>query len=189
MLHRAPYAAPTFSPYRFTMLTHYPSPLRQERRLLLLLGLVCAALLAGALYLQYYENEDPCPLCILQRYGFVLIGLLAFVGSGVSNWRLMAVIEGLIVLVALAGAGVAGRHLNIQLNPGFSCGFDTLQPIVDGLPPAHWLPGVFKVAGLCETVYPPIFGLLLPGWSLIGFVVIAVTVVVHLARRRQQYAG
>jgi protein dithiol:quinone oxidoreductase len=88
------------------------------------------------------------------------------------------------VLVALIGGGVAVHHLDIQLHPGFSCGFDTLEPIVDGLPPAHWLPAVFKVSGLCETVYPPIFGILLPGWSLIAFAVIAVVVFVHLVRRK-----
>jgi disulfide bond formation protein DsbB len=170
------------------MLNNYTLSLRRERRLLMLLGLVCAALLAGALYLQYGLGEDPCPLCIIQRYAFVLIGLLAFVGSGLSTWRPIALLEALTALVALAGAGVAVRHLTIQLNPGFSCGFDTLQPIVDGLPPAHWLPGVFKVAGLCETVYPPILGILLPGWSLIAFVAIAAALIANLVRRRSRYA-
>lgn len=109
------------------MLNNYTLSLRRERRLLMLLGLVCAALLAGALYLQYGLGEDPCPLCIIQRYAFVLIGLLAFVGSGLSTWRPIALLEALTALVALAGAGVAVRHLTIQLNPGFSCGFDTLS--------------------------------------------------------------
>ncbi len=65
-------------------------------------------------------------------------------------------------------------------NPGFSCGFDALQPVVDSLPPAHWLPGVFKVAGLCETAYPPILGLTLPMWSLVAFVVAFVPLALSL---------
>ncbi|WP_176055673.1 disulfide bond formation protein B, partial [Paraburkholderia caribensis] len=76
----------------------------------------------------------------------------------------------------------------IQLHPGFSCGFDTLQPIVDSLPPAHWLPSVFKVAGLCETAYPPILGILLPGWAAIGFVVIFLAVAGSLVRNRRRIA-
>jgi protein dithiol:quinone oxidoreductase len=76
----------------------------------------------------------------------------------------------------------------VLANPGFSCGFDALQPLVDSLPPAHWLPGVFKVAGLCETAYPPIFGLSLPEWSLLAFFVAYVPLVLSLIRNRRRIA-
>jgi disulfide bond formation protein DsbB len=160
--------------------------LRRERRLLMLLGFACIALLAGALYLQYGMGEDPCPLCILQRYFFALIGIFAFLAAGMGSWRGIVLLETLVVIAAAAGAGTAARHLTIQLNPGFSCGFDTLQPIVDSLPPAQWFPGMFKVAGLCETAYPPIFGILLPGWALIGFVVILIAVASSVWRHRKK---
>ncbi|MFP3180978.1 MAG: disulfide bond formation protein B, partial [Paraburkholderia sp.] len=75
-----------------------------------------------------------------------------------------------------------------QATPGFRCGFDALQPVVDSLPPAHWLPGVFKVAGLCETAYPPIFGISLPGWSLIAFVIAFVPLALSLVRNRRRIA-
>lgn len=163
--------------------------LRRERRLLTLLGVVCVALLAGALYLQFVKGEDPCPLCIIQRYFFALIAIFSFLGTGLRSWRSLAVIELLIVIAAQAGAGTALHHLQIQLHPGFSCGFDTLQPIVDSLPPAHWLPSVFKVVGrLCETAYPLILGILLPGWAAIGFVVILLAVASSLVRNRRRIA-
>jgi protein dithiol:quinone oxidoreductase len=158
--------------------------LRRERRLLVLLGIVCIGLVGGALYLQFAKGEDPCPLCIIQRYFFILIAGLAFAGAMRNRWRGVAVFETLIAVIAVAGIGTAARHVYIQLNPGFNCGFDAIQPIVDSLPPAHWLPSVFKVAGLCETVYPPIFGILLPGWALIAFVLTFVPVVASLLRRR-----
>ncbi len=160
------------------------SSLRRERWLLVLLGVICLALVGGALYLQYAKHEDPCPLCIIQRYLFLLIALFAFVGAARTSWRGIAVFETLIAIAAVAGIAGAARHLYVQLNPGFSCGFDPLQPVIDGLPPARWLPSVFKVAGLCETVYPPILGILLPGWALIAFVAIFVPVVVSLWRKR-----
>ncbi len=87
-------------------------------------------------------------------------------------------------LSALGGIVAAGRHVYVQAHPGFSCGFDALQPLVDSLPPASWLPMVFKVAGLCETPYPPILGLSLPTWSLIGFVAAFVPLVLSLWRGR-----
>lgn len=162
--------------------------LRRERSLLVLLALICVALVGGALYMQYGLREDPCPLCILQRYFFLLIAIFAFLGARLDSWRAVRLLEVLAALSALAGIVTAARHVYVQANPGFSCGFDALQPVVDSLPPAHWLPGVFKVAGLCETAYPPIFGISLPGWSLIAFVVAFVPLALSLVRNRRRIA-
>ncbi|SAK58055.1 disulfide bond formation protein B [Caballeronia glebae] len=159
--------------------------MRRERRLLVLLGLVSLGLVGGALYLQFFHNEDPCPLCIIQRYFFVLIAIFAFLGAAFSNWRGIALLETLVAISALGGLATAIRHVYVQSHPGFSCGFDALQPIVDGLPPAKWLPHVFKVAGLCETPYPPILGLSLPQWSLIAFALIFVFVAASLRFKRK----
>jgi disulfide bond formation protein DsbB len=162
--------------------------LRRERALLVLLALLCVALVVGALYMQYFLHEDPCPLCILQRYFFLLIAVFAFLGARLNSWRGVRLLETLAALSALAGIVTAARHVYIQANPGFSCGFDALQPLVDSLPPARWLPGVFKVAGLCETAYPPILGISLPGWSLIAFVVAFVPLALSLVRNRRRIA-
>ncbi|MFM0502002.1 disulfide bond formation protein B [Paraburkholderia caffeinilytica] len=162
--------------------------LRRERSLLVLLGLICVGLVAGALYLQYGLHEDPCPLCIIQRYFFLLIAIFAFLGARFNSWRGVRLLEVLAALSALGGIVAAARHVYVQANPGFSCGFDALQPVVDSLPPAHWLPSVFKVAGLCETAYPPILGLSLPTWSLVTFVVAFVPLALSLVKNRRRIA-
>ncbi|HEY3597557.1 MAG TPA: disulfide bond formation protein B [Paraburkholderia sp.] len=159
--------------------------LRRERNLLVLLGLICVALVGGALYLQFVERQDPCPLCIIQRYFYLLIAVFAFLGARLRGWGGVRLLELLALLSAVAGAVTAARHVYVQAHPNFSCGFDALQPLVDGLPPAHWLPSVFKVAGLCETAYPPLVGISLPGWSLIGFVLAAFALASSLWRRRR----
>ena len=51
--------------------------IRRERRLLVLLAVISLGLVGGALYLQFVKGEDPCPLCIIQRYFFVLIAVFA----------------------------------------------------------------------------------------------------------------
>jgi disulfide bond formation protein DsbB len=159
--------------------------LRRERNLLVLLALICVALVGGALYLQFVEHQDPCPLCIIQRYFYLLIAVFAFLGARLRGWRGVRLLEVLALLSAAGGIVTAARHVYIQAHPGFSCGFDALQPIVDGLPPARWLPSVFKVAGLCETPYPPILGISLPGWSLIGFVLAFLALAISLWRHRR----
>ncbi|HTR08444.1 MAG TPA: disulfide bond formation protein B [Paraburkholderia sp.] len=160
--------------------------LRRERGLLVLLGVICLALLGGALYFQYVEHQDPCPLCILGRYSLILISVFSFLGARMTSWRGVRVLEGLVALSALGGAVASARLAWVQAFPNFSCGFDTLQPIVDGLPPAHWLPGVFKVQGLCETTYAPTLGLTMPIWSLLAFVIAFFAVVVSLWRNRRR---
>ncbi|WP_322056681.1 disulfide bond formation protein B [Paraburkholderia sp. J63] len=160
--------------------------LRRERRLLVLLGLICLALLCGALYFQYAEHQDPCPLCILTRYFFILIAVFAFLGARFASWRAVRTLEALVAISAAGGIIASAKLAWVQAVPNFSCGFDTLQPIVDALPPAHWLPGVFKVQGLCETTYPPILGLTLPLWSVLAFAVVFVAVLASLWRNRRR---
>ena len=157
--------------------------LQRERRRLATLTVVCTALVAGALYLQYAERQDPCPLCILQRYGYLLAALFACVGARARGWRGIAVAETLVLLAAAGGGAAAARQVWLQSHPSFSCGFDALQPIVDALPPAKLLPSVFKVAGLCDTPYPPILGITLPQWSLLAFALIFLLVARSLLRR------
>jgi disulfide bond formation protein DsbB len=163
--------------------------IRRERRLLVLLGLISLGLIGGALYLQFVKGEDPCPLCIIQRYFFLLIAIFSFLGAGLKGWRGIAALETLVALSALGGIVAAVRHVYVLAHPGFSCGFDALQPIVDGLPPAQWLPQVFKVAGLCETPYPPILGLSLPQWSLVAFALMFLSVAGSLWGKRRLRAA
>ena len=159
--------------------------LGRERRYLVLLGLICLALIGGALYMQVVLGEAPCPLCILQRYALLLIAIFAFIGAAMRTRRSLTIFEGLVVLSALAGVGVAGHHVYTQFFPQVSCGVDVLQPIVDGLPLAKIFPLGFQVDGFCSTPYPPILGLSLAQWALVAFVLTAVLVPLLVMRNRK----
>ena len=57
--------------------------------------LVCAALLAYAIYVQLDLGIEPCPLCEFQRFAFIAMGVFFLVGalhnphaSGEGNDRL-----------------------------------------------------------------------------------------------------
>ena len=162
------------------------SRLNRERRFLVLLGVICLALIGGALYMQIVLGEAPCPLCILQRYALLLIAVFAFIGAAMPGVRSLTVLEGLVVLSAIGGIAAASHHEYILAHPAVSCGIDTLQPIVDGLPLASVLPLVFQVDGFCSTPYPPVLGLSLAQWALLAFVLTAVLVPLGIYRNRRK---
>ena len=41
----------------------------------------CVGLIAYAMVLQHFMDLEPCPMCILQRYAFVGVGLLALLAA------------------------------------------------------------------------------------------------------------
>src|SRR5207302_886348 len=100
---------------------------RARRRLINFAGFaVCAGLLAYALYSQFHLGLDPCPLCIFQRIGVALLGVV-FLAAALHNPRGRGAFGYalLIALAALATLAVAARHVYVQsLPPGSlpSCG-------------------------------------------------------------------
>ena len=160
--------------------------LGRERRFLVLLGIICLALIGGALYMQVVLGEAPCPLCILQRYALLLIAIFAFIGAAMRTRGSITLFETLVVISGLFGVAVAGHHVYTQFYPAVSCGVDVLQPIVDGLPLAKVFPLGFQVDGFCSTPYPPILGLSLAQWALVAFVLVVVLVPVLTRRNRKR---
>lgn len=160
--------------------------LRREKRFLVLLGIICLALIGGALYMQIVLGEAPCPLCILQRYALLFIAVFAFIGAATPGRLSLTICELLVTLSAIGGVIAAGRHVYIQSHPTESCGIDVLQPIVDGLPLAWLFPVGFQVGGFCETPYPPVFGLSLAQWALTAFVLTLILVPAGIVRNRMK---
>jgi protein dithiol:quinone oxidoreductase len=132
--------------------------------------LVSIAALVAALYLQIGLEWFPCPLCILQRYAYLLSGLgflgLLMAGRGSK----LAGFAGLIAFAGFAaGAGVAFYHVWVLSNPLQTCGVDPLQNMLNALPWVNLWPDMFTADGLCTEAYPPLLGLSLPMWSALGF--------------------
>ena len=142
-----------------------------SRRLVNASGFVlCALLLAYALYAQYALNIEPCPLCIFQRVGVILLGL-AFLAAALHHprgaGRLAYAL--LIALCALLTAGLAARHLYVQsLPPGSlpSCGAP-LALLLKFSPFLQVIRTVLTGSGECGEVNWRFLGLAMPGWVLI----------------------
>ena len=147
----------------------------------------CAGLMGFGLYLQQWEHLEPCPLCIFQRYAFVVTGLIGLVAAIHAPRKIGAWIYGTLrVLSAGTGAVVAARQTWLQHNPPkvLDCGPD-LAYMLDSLPLAQVLPKVFKGEGDCAKVVWKFLGLSIPEWALVWFVlfIIAAALAIALAPR------
>jgi disulfide bond formation protein DsbB len=158
-----------------------------NRRLANFVGfLVCAGLIAYALYSQYGLGLDPCPLCIFQRVGVIALGFV-FLVAAAHNPRGAGrlVYAALIALAALATIGVAARHLYVQsLPPGAvaSCG----APLGMMFKFSPWLEVIKKVlmgGGECQEVNWQFLGLAMPAWVLISALVLGAAGVLANVRR------
>ncbi|MTV38999.1 disulfide bond formation protein B [Duganella radicis] len=136
------------------------------RSLLLSIAIAAFGLIGVALYLQHGLDMLPCPLCVIQRYLFIAIGVLALIGAYASKPKALATVG---LLAALGGLFTAGKHLWVLAHPGLSCGIDPMETFLNKIPTATYLPFLFKADGLCEDALAPWFGLSIPQWSFLWF--------------------
>lgn len=158
------------------------------RALFALLGLICLALVGYALHLQFGpEKQQPCPLCILQRYAYLMIALVSFVaalhgaGSRLARWY-----AGTVGVFAASGIVFAVWQLT-KGETMHGCIADPIGEFVNRLPMSAWWDAkLFFATGGCADKYPPTLGLSVPVWSLIFFILIAMLAGLMLIRARQQ---
>lgn len=135
--------------------------------------LVCAGMIAFALYLQHFGGQEPCPLCILQRVAWIALGGIFLVAGIHGPARVGATVYGaLLILVAGAGAGIAGRHVWLQNLPRDqvpACGPD-LDYMLRQFPLSETLQRVLSGTGECAESGWTFLGLSIAGWSLVWLV-------------------
>ena len=142
------------------------------------IGLFLASVvgMAFALYLQHVEHLDPCPLCIFQRIGLMIMGVFALIAA-LHNPAKRVVRIGYSVLALLGIAwstGVAARHVWLQHLPPEdvpACG-PGLDYWLDVFPMQEVVQKVLHGSGECAKVDWTLLGWSLPHWSLLFFVVL-----------------
>ena len=148
----------------------------------------CTALLGYGFYLQYFDGQDPCPLCLVQRgfyFGLLFVFLTAAIHAPKGAGRF--VYGGLGLLLATGGGGTAGRqvwlqHLPPELVP--KCGPD-LYYMVDHFPMAKVITNLFRGSGQCAEVTWRFLGLSIAEWSLACFVVFGAFTLWTMIRRER----
>ena len=163
--------------------------MRITRRNLLLTGfLFCVLLIAYALYTQYVLGLEPCPLCILQRVAVITLGLsflfMALKHPQTKQSKFFASL--LLMIISLAGAGIAARHVWLQnlppdKVPGCGPGLDFMM---SNFPLSEALEMVFSGSGECAEISWSFAFLSMPAWVIIWLIVLGSFGVWSIHQRR-----
>lgn len=151
--------------------------------------LMSGGLIAYALYLQHYEYQNPCPLCILQRVVYIVLMAVFLIGALHGPRRTgVYVYSALLTVVSLVGAGIATRHVWLQHLPKDKvpeCG-PGLNYMLDRFPLVEAFAKIFRGSGECAEVGWKLLGLSVAEWSLVWFILLGVwAVYIAVAARRQ----
>lgn len=139
----------------------------------LLITVCCASLLGFALYNQYVDYLDPCPLCIFQRVVFFWMGAFALLASIHNPGRTgQQIYTWLMVSGALLGSAIAGRHIWLQNLPAGKvpeCG-PGLNYMLENFPLTEVLATVLRGSGSCAEVKWTFVGMSMPMWTLLWYI-------------------
>ena len=128
--------------------------------------------LAYAMYTEVYQFLNPCPLCMVQRYIYALIGILflmTFIKPPIGWGRKLSGI--VISLVAILGMVVSAWHVRLQFLPPEEvpdCG-PGLDYMLDFFPLKDIVKELINGSGDCAEVIWSFWGLSMPTWSFICF--------------------
>lgn len=154
------------------MLQYLPSP----RQTNLLIFLACTAMMAVGFIFQYVMNLEPCPLCITQRFFITLTGLIALTGF-LTNPRAIGlkIFSVFTTLTAIGGGSFSTRQLWLQSLPADqapACG-PSLGYMLETFPLLEALEVLLRGNGNCAEVVWTLFGVSIPGWTLVAFIMLA----------------
>jgi disulfide bond formation protein DsbB len=160
----------------------------RSRRIFIGIFFVCVGLLAFALYLQHWKDLDPCPWCVVQRLGFILVGVIALAAAlhgpaaaGATAYSIVGFIA------AAAGAAAGAYHVFLQADPvrASKCVGSPVERILDQLALGKLAPPLLQYDGPCTLKPWSFLGLSIPEWSLAWFVILAIAFLAapRLARR------
>lgn len=138
-----------------------------------------------AYILEFFVDLVPCPLCIVQRFFYLLIGLAALSAArGWSHFLTQARAGFLILLFALLGGGVALRQVWLQHQQVFG------DPTRCGVSFGSFLDKVIQALGglgNCAVVDWTFIGFSIAEWSFAWFVLFAIAGLWLVCEEKRQF--
>jgi disulfide bond formation protein DsbB len=151
--------------------------------------LCCAVLLLYAVFAQFGQFYEPCPLCILQRIAMAGIAVVALLGA-LHNPKspMVRKIYGVLAFVAAAiGAAIAARHVWLQHLPADqvpACG-PGISYMLESIPSKFdVLKKILQGSGECAEINWTFLSFSMPEWTLLCFVLMGFGALVAGLRRR-----
>lgn len=144
----------------------------KSRLVFLLISLYTLGLILFALFLQYFQGLEPCPLCMLQRIVFIFIAIIAFLAvihnSDKLGIRIYSIINS---VLCLCGIGLAGRHMWLESLPpdqAPACG-PSFDIMLEYLPLTEVLKKAIMGSGDCAKIDWTFLSLSIAQWSFLCF--------------------
>lgn len=148
--------------------------------------IVCAGLMASALWLQYGQGLEPCPLCMFQRVAVCAAGVVfliaAIQGPGRHGAAFYAVLT---LLIAGTGAALAARQIWLQALPKDqvpACGMG-IGYMMETMPFLDVVLRVLKGSGECAEKAWVFLGLSIADWTFVFFATM-IAAAIALIRRQ-----
>lgn len=122
-------------------------------------------------------------MCVVQRYAFVLVAVIAGLAALSNRSGLQGTGAGFLALTAGLGAFVAARQSWLQWYPPeiASCGRD-IYGMIETFPLQRAIPMIFKGSGDCTKVDWTFLGASIANWAFLVFAGIAAVALVLMWR-------
>ncbi len=161
--------------------------LPNSRSLFLLILIGCVTLLITAIFIEPFKSMNPCPMCMMQRFVFGGIGILALTAV-LHNPAYIGqkIYAALLTLISIGGASISIRQLWLQSLPEEqvpACG-PGIDYMLDVFPILEVIEMSLRGTGDCAKVQWTLFNISIPGWSLMAFAGMSLIALFILLRKR-----
>ena len=143
-------------------------------------------MLAFGMYLQHVQGLEPCPMCIVQRYALLLVGVFAALAALTPRTGLQKTWALLGLLTAGGGAFTAARQSWLQWYPPefATCGRD-FYGMIESYPISRSLPMIFRGSGDCAAIDWTFLGGSIANWSFVAFSVFVVVLLLAIFKAKR----
>jgi disulfide bond formation protein DsbB len=140
-------------------------------QVLAIVGLLSLGAVGLAAIAQYVFDMQPCPWCVLQRFIYIVVGVLALLAAALPGIA-RRLLTGLALLVALSGVASALWQQLHAVNEA-SCDLSLAERIVSGLQLDRLVPQLFIAYASCGDAAVSVLGIPFAVWSCILYVILA----------------
>ena len=144
-------------------------------QVLVVIGLLALGAVGLAALAQYAFDMQPCPWCVLQRFIYIVVGVLALLGALLSNTpRRIAIV--LALLATLSGIASALWQQLHAINEN-SCDLSLAERITSGLHLDRVLPQLFIAYASCADAAVSVLHIPFAVWSCLLYAILALLLV------------